>query len=525
MNEIAILLAIASAAYALAQFLKLPDIPVFIAAGMSLSLTGFVSKDFGLENSISEGARHILEFGLIFLVFASGIELNPQRFKKLGKVVAWTAGLQFFTAMTIGFLTAKWLKMDTLTSIYIGGGLAASSTLVVIKQLRNRKATVEPFGRVVTGVVLLQDVILVFIIVALSRIDKGSVHLFTGLGKALLIGMFAWVLQKYVLPTFLKKMKPDEENLLLWLIALLLSFVGLAQYLDLPLISGAFAAGFVFSAFPLNGLLRGQITSLVTFFQAMFFVALGAMLGIPSKDLWIQALGYSAVVIIATPLLVAFITEWRGLNARSGIEAGLILAQTSEYSILLALSGLTFGHLNSDVFSVIALTTVITMSLTFFMGKQELVNLLLRLHPLKRKKTTQNTYENHVLLLGFGSAGMWLLKPIIAQGYQVLVIDDDASVCKELGKREIEYIRGDGADVDILKKAGAKNAKIIIASMRRATDSLKVIQFANEVPVIVRALEDEEANLIQAAGGIPVMSSHSAAEEFMKWFQSKEYSL
>jgi CPA2 family monovalent cation:H+ antiporter-2 len=357
-----------------------------------------------------------LELGLVFLVFASGVELNPRRFKRFGNAVVWVAAVQFSLAMGAGYVCAVMMGMDKLEAVYMGGGLAASSTLVVLRHLQARKAMFEPYARVVTGVLLLQDVALVLLIIVLSRVNGGGWAVGKGLWEAGVIGGIAWVAQRFVIPKLVLRFKPDEENLLLWLVAVLLGFVGVASWLGLPLIAGAFAGGFVFSAFPLNGLVRGQLSSLVDFFQAMFFVALGALLGVPEPGLWLQAAVYSAVVLVVTPPLVALVAEWRGLNARAGIESGLLLAQTSEYSLLLGLSGIALGHVSPETFSILALTTVITMAATPFLGREQVANFLLPFHPLRKRKNPGETPAGHVLILGFGAAGMWILKPLLAQG-------------------------------------------------------------------------------------------------------------
>ena len=519
MNAFALLLATAAVAYGLAKYFRLPSIPILIGAGMSLNLAGLAPKEIEIGG---DGAADMLELGLVFLVFASGVELNPRRFKRFGKAVLWVAGVQFALAMGVGFLCARWLGLETLEAVYMGGGLAASSTLVVLRHLQNRRAMFEPYGRVVTGVLLLQDVALVLLIVLLSRVDGGGWDVGKALFEVLVMGGIAWIAQRFVIPKLVFRVKPDEENLLLWLVAVLLAFVGVASWLDLPLIAGAFAGGFVFSAFPLNGLVRGQLSSLVDFFQAMFFVALGAILGVPEPGLWMQAALYSVVVLVVTPPLVALVAERRGLNARAGIEAGLLLAQTSEYSLLLGLSGVVLGHVSPDTFSILALTTVVTMTLTPVLGREQVANFLLPFHPLRKKGRIADVPEGHVLILGFGSAGMWTLKPLLAQGEKVLVVDDDAVVCAALAKKGIPFLRGDGAEVDVLEKAGARNAKLVIASMRRVGDALTVLRYVQGVPVVVRVFEEEDANLIRRAGGKPVMNSMAAADTFMAWLENND---
>jgi len=519
-NAFALLLVTAAVAYGVARYFRLPSVPVLIGAGMALSLAGLVPEELSFGGG--EGAMDMLELGLVFLVFASGVELNPSRFKKFAPAVFWVAGLQFVIAMGAGFLCARWMGMGTLEAVYMGGGLAASSTLVVLRHLQLRRAMFEPYGRVVTGVLLIQDVALVLLIVLLSRVDGGGWHVGKGLIEVIVMGGVAWIAQRFVIPKLVFRFKPDEENLLLWLVAVLLGFVGVASWVGLPLIAGAFAGGFVFSAFPLNGLVRGQLSSLVDFFHAMFFVALGALLGVPEPDLWLQAALYSGVVIVVTPPLVAFIAEWRGLNARAGIETGLLLAQTSEFSLLLGLSGMLLGHVSEDTFSVLALTTVMTMVLTPALGREGVATFLLPFHPFRRREKAKESPKGHVLILGFGSAGMWTVKPLLAQGESVLVVDDDAAVCRALEKKKIPYLRGDGAEPEVLEKAGARDAKLVIASMRRVGDALTVLSYVKGVPVVVRVFEEEDRQRIEAAGGIAVMNSDAAADTFMAWLAAND---
>lgn len=108
----------------------------------------------------------------------------------------------------------------------------------------------------------------------------------------------------------------------------------------------------------------------------------------------------------------------------------------------------------------------------------------------------------------------------MAQGDRVLVVDHDAVVCGELEKRNIPYLRGDGAEPDVLDKAGASSARLIVASMRRVGDALTVLKRAKEVPAIVRVFEESDAEMIRNAGGIPVMNSMAAADTFMEWIDA-----
>lgn len=528
MNLFAILLLSAALAHGLARWLKLPALPLLIGVGMALNLSGLLPGGFRFgvagDDAHASAALQVLQFGLVFLVFSSGVELNPGRFARQGRTVAWIASVQFAVFALIGILSARWMGFGAVEAAYLGFGLAASSTLVVLQQLRSRHAMFEPFGRVVTGVLLVQDVALIALIVVLSRLGSGVAGISAGLGESLLLGGVAWIAQRKAIPALIKRAKPDEESLLLWLVAVLFLFVGIATALDLPPVVGAFAGGFAFSAFPLNGLVRGQLSSLADFFQALFFVALGALVGVPGAAQWWSALQFSLIVVLLTPPLVTALAEWRGLSARSSIESGLLLAQTSEFSLLLGISGVALGHLSAGAFGILALTTLITMTLTPFLGRERVAGALLPLHPFRRRRRKRKLEppSGHILLLGFGSAGMWTVKPLRAQGERVLVVDDDVVVCRELTRLRVHVVRGDGSDPEVLDRVGARNAKLIIVSMRRANDALEVLAHVRGVPVLARAFEEHEAAAIRAAGGIPILNSEAAADAFIAWFQAND---
>jgi len=104
-------------------------------------------------------------------------------------------------------------------------------------------------------------------------------------------------------------------------------------------------------------------------------------------------------------------------------------------------------------------------------------------------------------------------------GLKVLVVDDDPAVIAQLQKIGVPCLRGDGSDEKSLQEAGAREAKLIIASMRRVEDAAKVLRYARGVPVVTRVFEAAEAQWIKENGGTPVLNADAAAEVFMEWFE------
>jgi hypothetical protein len=300
-------------------------------------------------------------------------------------------------------------------------------------------------------------------------------------------------------------------------LATLFTFIGAAVWLDLPMIAGAFLAGVALSGFPVNGIVRGQLGSISDFFLAVFLTALGGMIGIPEPRLLATVLVLAGLVILITPPLVTLIAEAAGQTARVSLESGLLLAQTSEFSLVIVLQGAAAGHVGEDVVTVVVMVTMITMFLTPFLASDRMTWRLMALHPLRGKSDRLPPIRGHVLLLGCGDNGMPLLETLLAASRSVVVVDDDPAVIELLRAGDVPCVRGDGSDFTVLEQAGAEHAAVIISTMRRPRDSLPLIDRVSHVPVLVRVFDDEDAAAVRSHGGIPISYAEAAEEDFFAW--------
>jgi len=515
---IAILLAGAAAGHGVARWLRLPVVPFLLAAGLILNFTGLLPSRALLEDS--------LQLGLTFLVFAAGVELNPRRVGAQRKA-ALLIGLAQFAVLglaTFGIVTL--MGFGAREGVYLALAIAASSTLLVVRLLQNRKQMFEPFGRLVLGVLLLQDLLVILLLPILVGLPEGLEAAARGLASSVVLVGLAVVAIRWVTPLLVLKLNLDEESLLLVTLALLFVFIGLAVWLGLPMVAGAFLAGVSLSTFPINGIIRGQLASISDFFLAIFLTALGGMIGIPLPGDLLVALVLVLVVILLTPLLVTFLAERAGLSARPAIEAGLLLAQTSEFSLIVVLQGWSAGHLSESILTITILVTIITMFLTPFLATNRVTWRLMEYHPLRIRAVPLEPPRGHVLLIGCGDNGMPLLETLLASGREVVVIDDDPVVVEALRAGDVTCLRGDGSDFRVLENAGVSQAAVIISTMRRPRDSLHLLRRARGVPVLVRVFENEDAERIRRHGGIPISYARAASDDFLAWFEAAtEYGL
>lgn len=513
MTDVTLILAAAALAFTLSRWWKVPAVPLLILGGFLLAVIPRAPE--------GELLQEVLLLGLAFLVFSAGTELDPQRVGRY-LTASIVTGLVQFTALGGSALAlALLLDFPWITAVYLGLGAAASSTLVVVRILQGNEQFFEPFGRLVLGVLLVQDVLVIFFISILSHSGAGISEIVLATGKVLILLSFAAAFRRWTTPYLLIKFALDEETLLLILLAVLFLFVGFSQVLGLPLVVGAFLAGFSLSGFPVNGLIRGQLLSLSNFFLAVFFVSLGASLRLPAGSDFFLALLFASLVLILTPPMVTFLAELSGLSARAGLEAGLLLSQTSEFSIVLALVGLQQKHVDERVLAIMTLVTVVSMMWTPFLATHRNTWRLMKFHPSRWQRTEPMAASDHILVLGCGETGRLLLDRLRTSGRQIVVVDDDPAVVNQLRSAGWEAIRGDGADFRILRATGALKARIVVSTMRRLRDHLAVLKVVKDGKVICRIFEEEEAEQIRRRGGIPVLYSHAAADEFLRWFGSE----
>lgn len=509
MLELTLLLGAAALALAFTRRGDIPSVPLMVLTGALLSATGLVTEP---------QVQDVLVLALTVLVFTAGtsLEVAPAGHQRTS---ALRVGfLQFTVLGGLGLAVSLLLGYRWTPALHLAVALAASSTLLGVRMLQRRRQLFEPFGRLVVGVLLLQDGLVVLLIPFLAHTDPGAGALLPSLSATLGMMGMALLVRRYVGPTLLDRLDLDTETWLLVFLATLFVFLGAADAFGVPAVTAAFLAGFSLSRFPVSAVARGQLSSLTDFFSALFFTALGTWIVVPGARELVHGLLLAAVVVTVTPPLVAFAAERRGFTARTGLLSGLLLSQTSEFSLVVGIQGAAAGLLEPETFTVIALVTLFTMTLTPLLTTDRTVWALMRWHPLRRAPDPPPIPHDPVLLLGCGSNGMEVLDLLVVEGVGVVVVDEDPGVVGYLQDSGIPVIRGDAADPEVLEAAGLDRARVVVSTLRRVEDNEAVLRLAGDTPVLVRAFELDDEEWVRRRGGIPVSFAQATAEDFLTWY-------
>lgn len=481
--SIGIMIIVATLGGYVARLLKQPLIPAYILMGVIMGPYGM-----GIIADI-EIVKTLAEIGIAFLLFVVGLELDLKKLKHVGALATFGGTAQVTILFGIGFLIGKLTNAITdMQALYLGFILAFSSTMVVVKLLSDKRSLDTLHGRIIIGLLLIEDFFAIFAISVLSTLDHINIVFFVAaLVKALVILVLAFFLSKYIIPGIFKTGAKSQEMLFLLALSICFFFSLLATYLGFSIIIGAFIGGVVLGNLPYNIEIIGKVKPLRDFFATLFFVSLGMELAIGSIHTILVPLAILiSVIIIFKPLLIMFISNMFGYSKRTSFLSAISLAQTSEFSLIIATQGMALGHINQDIFTLAVLlatgTIIVTSYLTnydhqMYFSLAKYLKVFDRIGNNKKELEFDHKDNNYkVILIGYDRLGYNILRTLKKKRKKVLVIDYNPDRISRLRRDKIACLYGDVSDPEVLERINLKSAEIIISTAPNLRDNLYMIQ-------------------------------------------------
>ncbi len=362
--DLALILVAAGCTSIICKLTKLPVIVGYLLAGL---LTGpYISI---LPSVTDNDSIHTWsEIGVIFLLFALGLEFNFKSLLKVGKTGAITALSILFGVMLASFGLGGILDWSTTQSIFMGGMLAISSTMVAVKAFEELMLKGQPFTHIVYGVEVVEDIVAILLMVilpmlALSQSESLAREVSSSIMRVIFF-MSLWFLGGiFLVPSLLRKLKSHltDELLLIISLGLCLGMVMLAEKAGLSTALGAFVIGSILGTTTEAHRIETLMAPLKNLFGAIFFVSVG-MLADPSVilDHWGTILMAMAVVIIIQPIMAMIGVFASGRGLRDSVHAGLSFGNIGEFSFIIASLGIAKGVLDDYLYPVVIVVCVIT---------------------------------------------------------------------------------------------------------------------------------------------------------------------
>ena len=371
-RDLAVILISAGVFTIISKALKQPLIIGYILAGFLIGPNISFFPGISSEATVHQWS----EIGIIFLMFGLGLEFSFKKLLKVGGSAIVTAAVKFIGVFLIGFVTAQALSWSFMESVFLGGLLSMSSTMVVLKSYDDLGLKNKPYAGVVFGTLVVEDLIAILLMVLLSTMavsqSFAGKELIMNIAKLVFFLILWFLVGIYVIPTLLKKAKEylNDEILLIVSIGLCFGMVALATSVGFSSALGAFVMGSILAETSESEHIDHIVEPIKNLFGAIFFVSVGMMVA-PSviAEHWAMILLLSVIVIISHIIFAGAGIILTGNGLDNAVHTGFSLAQLGEFGFIIAGVGCTLGVMRDFIYPVIIAVSVITTFTTPFMIK------------------------------------------------------------------------------------------------------------------------------------------------------------
>ena len=369
-SDLAVILISAGLVTLLFKRLKQPVVLGYIVAGI---LAGPAITQIPTVTNV-ESIRIWADIGVIFLLFALGLDFSFKKLMKVGGTAVIGAITIVIGMMTLGYTTGLSLGWGHMNSLFLGGMLSMSSTTIIFKAFDDMGLRNQRFAGVVFGILVVEDLFAVLLMVLLSTLAVSKhvegMELLNSVIKLGVFLLFCFVIGIYLIPSFLKKARTflNDETLLIVSLGLCLGMVIIATKAGFSSALGAFVMGSILAETIEAEHIEHLIKPVKDLFGAIFFVSVGML--IDPALLWeykIPILILTLVVMVGQILFAGFGVLLSGQPVKIAIQSGFSLAQIGEFAFIIASLGLTLKVTDNFLYPIVVAVSVITTFFTPYM--------------------------------------------------------------------------------------------------------------------------------------------------------------
>ncbi len=513
-TDLVVIFAAAAGGGLAARLLRLPALLGYIAVGILIGPDVFEFVDN------PERVETFANLGVILLLFAIGIEISFREIYQLTRVVVGVGIVQIILSAAAVYPLGRYvLDMGAEEAAVLGFAAALSSTMVVLKTLSDRGELHSLHGRILTGVLLIQDLAFVPIIALLPALSGGDflTDLAIGLLKAgALLGIMV-VLGGRAIPWLLGRITSLGSREIFIVAVVAVTFVSAAatESLGLSAALGAFVAGLLLSETDFGHRALSEVVPLRDTFAALFFVSLGMLTNpvflVENLDLVLPLIACIVVVKIA---VTAALVRGFGFLPHTSVLTALGMGQIGEFSFILVGSATSLGIVTQDFLTLIVVAAVITMALTplLIAGGSKGVNQLgrrvriLRPHQPDTSRSEEQVppMRGHAIVCGLGRVGHLVANELTQHDVPIIAIDLDPYVVDEWKKLGHQVILGSSDSETVLEIARVKYARLMVISVGDPVaawlTAQHAIRIAPDLDIVARVHWRDEGERLQELG-------------------------
>jgi monovalent cation:H+ antiporter-2, CPA2 family len=522
-REPLVILIAAAVVVPLLHRLKISPVLGFIICGIVLgpSVLGALGTDIPILRWLAiqdrEAIAPVAELGIMFLLFAIGLELSFERLLLLRRIVFGLGSVQLFaSAAIIGALIHFIFDLDVVASAILGLALGLSSTAVVIQTLVERGQMARPEGRAAFGVLLFQDLAVVPVLFGVSmmapdRLGAGVGGLLQALlGAAIAVGIVIVIGRVGLRPLFRQAARTGSSEIFMALCLLVVLGIGLiTAAAGLSMALGAFLAGLLLAETEYRREVETTIEPFKGLLLGVFLVSIGMSVDVG------QLVSAPLPIIIAVVLLisikagiVALVGPLFGVRRLAAWQAGLVTGPGGEFAFVVLGVAVSYSLISQPSADFALLVTTVSMCLIPLLaslGAQRATRMERHREPDTHEATVDLQEDTgHVIVAGYGRVGQTVVDLLEHHKVAYAAIDanpDNTARARRSGRR---VYFGNASKPDMLKACGLDRASALVVTMDGGTSVDDVVAAVHrerpDLPIICRARDANHAGHLYALG-------------------------
>lgn len=430
------------------------------------------------------------EIGIVFLMFVIGLELTLDRLMSMRRHVFGFGGTQvILTSLIVAAIFHYIFKIDLKSAIILGGGLALSSTAIIMQILVESSTQSTQVGRLSIAVLLMQDFAVVPLLVLLPILGGAGSNSTTeimqslgiALGKAILALGAIFILGRLLLKPFFRIIAglKSEEIFISATLLIVLGAAYITEVLHLSMALGAFVAGLMVAETEYAHDVEDVVLPFKSLLLGLFFMTVGMSIDF---HLLLANIGiillYAALIITLKAAIVYGLCRLFRFKNHSSIQAGLLLAQGSEFAFILfglaaenKIMDYAFAQIMMMVITVtMAMTPLLAILGQFIVNRQE-PEIMSEEDYIERETSD---IAGHVIIIGFGNTGKVLANILISEYIYYVAIDINQTLVTKEKENGYTVYRGDATKIDIFQHIGIERASNVVIALPNMITAKKV---------------------------------------------------
>ena len=357
-SDLALILICAGIMTLVFKKLKQPLVLGYVVAGF------LASPHMPFTPSVMEQAsvKVWADIGVIFLLFALGLEFSFKKIVKVGGPAVIAACTVIFCMIMLGIGVGSAFGWSQMDSLFLGGMIAMSSTTIIYKAFDDLGLRKKQFTSLVLSILILEDILAIVLMVMLStmavRHNFEGTQMLESVAKLLFFLILWFVVGIYVIPLFLRKCRKLMSDETLLIVALALCSAAF----------GAFIMGSILAETIDAERIERLVMPVKDLFGAIFFVSVGMMVD-PSMiaDYAVPILVITLAVIMGQALFGTLGVLLAGQPLKTAMQCGFSLTQIGEFAFIIASLGVSLHVTGQFLYPIVVAVSVITTFLTPYM--------------------------------------------------------------------------------------------------------------------------------------------------------------